>query len=182
MGVTIRKFRSQLDQLTFSSWWRATLASARSVHPRLEREAILADAYRAESETRPAAAARWVWAIREVMKRRFDLLITPSEADLLRRWTKVLSQFSAHLQDRIMPALTVQRRKYIVDTARVLLCTIDSSSRMVQQLEYALVTEMVSLAIDTCIVDEAGCVLESSIPVLLHWKPANIVLVCNLSH
>jgi len=31
--------------------------------------------------------------------------------------------------------------------------------------------------IDTCIVDEAGCVLESSIPVVLRWRPANLVVV-----
>eukprot|EP00798_Chlamydomonas_sp_ICE-L_P003372 gene3372-13405_t len=33
------------------------------------------------------------------------------------------------------------------------------------------------LKIDTCIIDEAGSVLESAVPVLLFWEPANLVLV-----
>ena len=34
-----------------------------------------------------------------------------------------------------------------------------------------------NLEIDLCIVDEAGCVLETAIPILLRWSPANLVLV-----
>ena len=35
----------------------------------------------------------------------------------------------------------------------------------------------VKLNIDTCIVDEAGCVLESSIPILLRFQPNNLILI-----
>ena len=49
---------------------------------------------------------------------------------------------------------------------------------MVQSLDDALGEDTAALVqVDTCIVDEAGCVLESSLPVLLRWRPANIVLV-----
>lgn len=33
------------------------------------------------------------------------------------------------------------------------------------------------LKLDTAIVDEAGCVLEPSIPVLLTWRPENLILI-----
>lgn len=35
----------------------------------------------------------------------------------------------------------------------------------------------VSVKLDTVIVDEAGCVLEPAIPVLLRWKPNNLILI-----
>jgi hypothetical protein len=85
----------------------------------------------------------------------------------------------------LYPPKPCPRRRFIVNTARVFLCTIDSSARMESELQEALASkedEVLNLGIDTCIVDEAGCVLESSIPVLLRWNPANIVLVIGMAH
>jgi superfamily I DNA/RNA helicase len=61
----------------------------------------------------------------------------------------------------------------ILTTTKVYLCTVDSTLRMVR----TLADNEVSLSLDTCIVDEAGCVLETAIPVLMRFQPKNLVLV-----
>ncbi|CAE7456355.1 unnamed protein product [Symbiodinium sp. CCMP2456] len=58
--------------------------------------------------------------------------------------------------------------------ARILLCTIASTSRMLREWEEAMGTE---LRVHTVIVDECGCTPESSTALLLRLQPANLVLV-----
>eukprot|EP00798_Chlamydomonas_sp_ICE-L_P021645 gene21645-28657_t len=97
------------------------------------------------------------------------------------------------------------RRVWILNNSRVFLSTIEATARMAREVEEAFEgmqpakkavgqlgggrysrvpkeedpTEQDSftLKIDTCIIDEAGSVLESAVPVLLFWKPSNLVLV-----
>lgn len=83
--------------------------------------------------------------------------------------------------------MLVPVRRRILREARVYICTIDSTPRLMRELEEeqsgaAVTTSVVvgarpSVEIDTVIVDEAGCVLESAMPVLLRWAPANLVLI-----
>ncbi|CAE7362521.1 SETX [Symbiodinium natans] len=58
--------------------------------------------------------------------------------------------------------------------ARILLCTIASTSRMLREWEEAMGTE---LRVHTVVVDECGCTPESSTALLLRLQPANLVLV-----
>eukprot|EP00798_Chlamydomonas_sp_ICE-L_P003371 gene3371-13404_t len=58
--------------------------------------------------------------------------------------------------------------------------TVEATARMnrdVIEAFKAIGSDNGTLKIDTCIVDEAGSVLESAIPVLLFWEPANLVLL-----
>ncbi|KAJ2997509.1 hypothetical protein HDV02_005470 [Globomyces sp. JEL0801] len=77
------------------------------------------------------------------------------------------------LTSLIVPKVRMIRERYILGNSRVYCCTIDSTSNMVKTLS----DKKVELNLDTCIVDEAGCVLESSIPILLKFHPTNIILI-----
>ncbi|KAL4451648.1 hypothetical protein ABPG75_007310 [Micractinium tetrahymenae] len=72
-----------------------------------------------------------------------------------------------------LPALRAHIKRQLLDETRVFVCTIDATARMANELQEL----EVRLGLDSVIVDEAGCVLESAIPLLLHLHPANLVLV-----
>ena len=83
----------------------------------------------------------------------------------LRGWKALVSNIATHVHSL--------RKTHILSQTRLYLCTIDSTSRMAK----ALAEHEVDLKLDTCIVDEAGCVLEVSIPILLRFCPNNLLLI-----
>eukprot|EP00798_Chlamydomonas_sp_ICE-L_P003375 gene3375-13409_t len=99
------------------------------------------------------ACGRWLLALQAVIK---DI-----------RWA-----------ERIVEALC---RVKILNNSRVFLSTVEATASMNREVIEAFdaigCDDVSALKIDTCIVDEAGSVLESAIPVLLFWEPANLVLV-----
>ncbi|CAJ1344328.1 unnamed protein product, partial [Effrenium voratum] len=67
-----------------------------------------------------------------------------------------------------------ESKEAVLASARVFLCTIASSSRMLREWEEAMGSE---LRVHTVIVDECGCTPESSTALLLRIRPSNLVLV-----
>eukprot|EP00913_Durusdinium_trenchii_P009880 g9273.t1 len=62
----------------------------------------------------------------------------------------------------------------VLVSAKVFLCTIASTSRMLREWEEAMGSQ---LHVHTVVVDECGCTPESSTALLLRLRPANLVLV-----
>jgi len=87
-------------------------------------------------------------------------------------WTKLLQRCTSKLA-QILKSSKKIRRKNILKTTRIYLATIDATPRMASDLN----EEKIQLCIDTCIVDEAGCVLECAIPMLLQFGPSNLILI-----
>ena len=59
----------------------------------------------------------------------------------------------------------------ILQNTHLYVSTIDSTPRFVAECGIE------DLAIHTIIIDEAACVLETAIPILLRWAPRNLVLI-----
>lgn len=67
-----------------------------------------------------------------------------------------------------------ESKEAVLVSARVFLCTIASTSRMLREWEEAMGSE---LQVHTVVVDECGCTPESSTALLLRLRPNNLVLV-----
>eukprot|EP00435_Cladocopium_sp_Y103_P023344 s762_g5.t1 len=67
-----------------------------------------------------------------------------------------------------------ESKEAVLVSARVFLCTIASTSRMLREWEEAMGSE---LHVHTVVVDECGCTPESSTALLLRLRPNNLVLV-----
>lgn len=107
----------------------------------------------------------------------------------LQKWTTVLETGCAWAR-RTLSRLTALTRSRIFREARVLLCTVDSIPRMRKDMAEGLQSPPTDLAksskrpkrpstlkVDTAILDEAACVLEPAIPVILALKVKNLALV-----
>jgi len=90
----------------------------------------------------------------------------------LNLWKKSFQKCTQKL-NQISDAVARLRRNHILHATRIYLSTIDATPKMATVLE----DENVEFKIDTCIVDEAGCVLECAIPMILKFGPTNLVLI-----
>lgn len=90
----------------------------------------------------------------------------------IRLWSNLLKTSTKFLID-VVTRVRQLRSKYIMENTRIHVCTIDSTVRMQRSLQL----HEIDLKLDTCIVDEAGCVLESCIPTLLAFSPKNLILI-----
>jgi hypothetical protein len=90
----------------------------------------------------------------------------------LNRWSDLLNKSSGMLKMIYARQYEIRKTDMYKNT-RVYFCTIDSTSRM----QATLSEEGINLSLDTCIVDEAGCVMETAIPVLLGFHPKNLILI-----
>lgn len=88
-------------------------------------------------------------------------------------WRSLLEKGVGCLVELTTKACQQARNRILRDT-RVYVCTIDSTPRLFRDMADHRGED---LSIDTVIVDEAGCVLETAIPILLQWAPSNLVLI-----
>ena len=96
----------------------------------------------------------------------------PKLTKIINKWEQFLSLVDYELLGITKCNLQL-RKKHILQNTKVYLSTIDATSRMTMVLS----DNNIQLNLDSCIVDEAGCVLESAIPVLLRFNPNNLVLI-----
>lgn len=147
-------------------------------------------------KSRGRAAGRWVMALKHVLKEVHSTLLkngTPAQRQTFRQLT-LLETLQRFLHDgrlratAILSRLEILTRHRIFTTTRVLICTVDSTERMLRSMEEgtsnataALGLEVAStparLSLDTVIMDEAACVLETAIPVVLALGVKNLTLV-----
>ncbi|KAL4439787.1 hypothetical protein ABPG75_002788 [Micractinium tetrahymenae] len=73
----------------------------------------------------------------------------------------------------ILPAVKQRVARGILETTRVYACTVDSTPRMVKEMQ----DSGVRVSIDTVVVDEAGCVPEMALPTLIRLSPSQLVLI-----
>lgn len=102
------------------------------------------------------------------MKIRLD----SSEYKLYQKWKIEVDNWKTEVS-RISVRNLAIRKAHILSSTRIYLCTIDSTCRLAKELK----EHEIDLKLDTCLVDEAGCVLELSIPILLRFCPKNMILI-----
>lgn len=145
---------------------------------------------------RGRAAGRWVFVLKHVLRQVYEARLkngTPAQKQTFRQqalldvWKDFL--FTGYSR-AIGMLLRLERliRYRIYTTTRVLLCTVHSTNSMLrsmkrgttaaaQALGRAVKAAPVHPALDTVIVDEAGCVLETAIPMVLALGVKNLTLV-----
>lgn len=150
-------------------------------------------------EKKGRAAGRWAIALQSVMKttyfRRLDQ--GNSAQKLMSRQLGALDKLSVVLSDgvarvsRMLQRLEDLTRFRIYTKTRVLICTVDSTARMLRAMEDGTLEAANAigrsshgddgfsyrLSLDTAIIDEAACVLETAVPVVLSLGIKNLTLV-----
>lgn len=149
-----------------------------------------------ELERRGRAAGKWAFALKRVLKANFyerlkngshvqRLMLRQLKA--LDKWVRLLSQGTSRVASLLMRLEDLTRFRIFTET-RVLICTVDSTERMVRTMEegtleaataigHELDPSACRLTLDTAIMDEAACVLEAAVPVLLALGIKNLTLV-----
>lgn len=154
------------------------------------------EAHREAVEKRGKANKRWHLVLSFVISTRLEAWVESGAKPgrpLFRRirafenWKSLL--LSGHERaSRILPRLEALTRFRILTKTRVLICTVDSTERMLRSMkdETLLAADAVGCVgevknlevnIDTAIMDEAACVLETAIPVILSLGVKNLTLV-----
>ncbi|CAB1103224.1 unnamed protein product [Ectocarpus sp. CCAP 1310/34] len=141
-------------------------------------------------------AGKWAFALTCVLKANFyKRLENGSRAqrlmlrqlNALDKWVRLLSQGASRVASLLMRLEGLTRFRIFTET-RVLICTVDSTERMVRTMEegtreaaiaigHELDASSCRLTLDTAIMDEAACVLEAAVPVLLALGIKNLTLV-----
>ncbi|CAM9608453.1 unnamed protein product [Ectocarpus sp. 8 AP-2014] len=105
----------------------------------------------------------------------------------LDKWVRFLSEGASRVASLLMRLEGLTRFRIFTET-RVLICTVDSTERMVRTMEEGTLEAAIAigheldasscrLTLDTTIMDEAACVLEAAVPVLLALGIKNLTLV-----
>lgn len=147
---------------------------------------------------RGRAAGLWMRALESVLQANSDKRLkngSPDQRRMLRRLTaldsvQTLLQTGYAFVAAILVRLELLTRLRILTKTRVFISTIDSSESSLRRLKRDIAEATralrlsrkmkpspVSIDIDTVILDEAGCVLETAIPVLLSLGTKNLTLV-----
>ncbi|CAM9890696.1 unnamed protein product, partial [Sphacelaria rigidula] len=147
---------------------------------------------------RGRAAGLWVAALTHVLRQVWMTRLKNGDSEqrrtykqvvALKNWRKLLKP--GLCRTRAMLARLENLTRYRIYTqTKVLLCTVDSSERMVREMEdgtrnaaqdvgSAAASSMsnTSLNVDTAIMDEAACVLETAVPVILALGVNNLTLI-----
>lgn len=142
------------------------------------------------------AAGKWAFALKRILKANFyKRLENGSRAQRLMfrqlkaldKWVRLLSEGASRLASLLMRLEGLTRFRIFTET-RVLICTVDSTERMVRTMEEGTLEAAIAigheldasscrLTLDTAIMDEAACVLEAAVPVLLALGIKNLTLV-----
>lgn len=142
-------------------------------------------------------AGRWILALRTVMQEQFERRLqlgNKNQRRTLRR-LKFLDKMVPFLETgrgkatKLLLRLEDLTRHRIFTEARVLLCTVDSIPRMARDMDDGLKPPLKKrgkktrrksnkeVKVDTAIMDEAGCALEPTIPMILALGVNNLTLV-----
>lgn len=153
----------------------------------------------AETEKkRKRAAGLWIVALTHVLHEVYmirlkngtkEQRLTYKQACAFQKWRPLLKSGLSRAA-AILARLEILTRYRIYAQTRVLLCTVDSSERMVREMEEgmfaarravgsaaALSRSKERLKVDTAIMDEAACVLETAVPVILALGVNNLTLI-----
>lgn len=145
---------------------------------------------------RGRAAGRWTIALTSVLKtNHYQRLSRGNRAQKLMfrqlraldKWVEVLTDGVPHV-NRLLVRLEGLTRFRIFTKTRVLICTVDSTARMLRTMEdgaqeaAAVIGRSAEpfsyrVSLDTAIMDEAACVLEAAVPVVLSLGVKNLTLV-----
>lgn len=148
------------------------------------------------AQRRQRTSGRWARVLEHVLREVRDTRLKIGSVEQRRTFRQICA-LEAYMRLLLMANMRVRRvltrlenltcLRFYTKT-RVLICTIDSTERMVRTMEKG--TREAAFAVggpgrfmagtlnlDTAIMDEAGCVLESAVPVLLTLGVKNLTLV-----
>eukprot|EP00903_Cladosiphon_okamuranus_P010260 g9714.t1 len=143
------------------------------------------------------AAGRWAFALESVLKTNYYKRLERGNTSqkLMFRQLRALDSFTELLRDglarviKMLARLEALTRFRIYTKTPVLICTVDSTVRMLNSMEVGTIeaaravggiedgVSSYPLTLDTAIMDEAACVLETAVPVILALGISNLVLV-----
>lgn len=149
-----------------------------------------------KTHRRGIAAGRWARVLEHVLRNGWTTWLENGSHEhrqphqqmrALKKYGDLLSTGKVRVNS-ILKRLEKLTRFRIYTKTRVLVCTIDSTERMVQAMEQGTVEAAIAvggssqltsgkLNLDTAIMDEAACVLETSVPVILALGVKNLTLV-----
>lgn len=198
---TLRSLKSisweNLHRPAFPGFKRLEDVKARGVAALYDSSSSGKEKGRREQEKRAGeAAGRWIRALDHVMH---DVYLnrlrhgsipqrrTFKQIEALQKW-KDLAKMGLERSERILARLEILTRYRILTKSKVLLCTVDSTERMLREIEEQTVRAAAAVGIscvdsparvslDTAILDEAACVLETTVPVILALGVNNLTLV-----
>lgn len=150
-----------------------------------------------KARKRGQAARRWILVLSDVLFEVHMKLLRTGSPDQQRtfRQFKALPEWGRFMGTGLQMARMIHRRLEnltrvrILTKTRVLLCTVDSTERMLREMEDELASAtremrgddssawVKGISLDTAIMDEAGCVLETAVPVILALGVNNLTLV-----
>lgn len=148
-------------------------------------------------KNRGRAAGRWASALESVLKTNYFKRLNGGnraqklmsrQLRALDKWVGILSDGFSRVK-RVLMRLEDLTRFRIFTKTRVLICTVDSTARMLRAMEDGTREAVIAIghsrsepfsyrvSLDTAIMDEAACVLEQAVPVILSLGIKNLTLV-----
>jgi hypothetical protein len=164
VGALDKKLQEHAEEASYPTEVREARAVAKRAHRVDESEKAQAE------EARSARVReRWRSSIMAVIMER------DSDRKRVTKFTNLLREINRHV---VLKKLVWERyvRRKICRECRALVCTIDSVGKMMDALQHCGL-DMSERRLHSVIVDEAGCVLEPSLLLLLRLKPENMLLV-----
>lgn len=142
------------------------------------------------------AAGKWVLVLTHVLRENYmaklrngnrDQRRTLRQIEILEKWMPFLLDGERRARSLLVKLEPLVKHRIYTETT-VFLCTVDSTERMLRELKNGIVNDprrdkkeknkrLPTITMDTAIMDEAACVLEPAIPMVLALGVKNLTLI-----